>query len=285
MSASTSSDARATTRPAAVVNEPSPVRKIAVIPIYNEESTLCAILDEVVLSVDAVVIVEDGSSDRSLDRIREWVAGRSNVALIRHARNRGMAQALKSGFLYMRRCISQGIFDPRDIIINLDADGQHPLEEIGPIVRKMQEEDLDLLLVSRDFSLYPLYKVLGNRFLSFLARFVTAFPYRDVESGFRFFRARDLQTIMEYYSGWKYSCAQEIAIITALHNLRICNTYRIRINYYRPGTTFADGFAVLIMSIISWLRVKLRWKNDPRRLEARLREAIIEKNLEGMPNA
>ncbi len=239
---------------------------IAIIPVFNEEDSLVKVFSEVLSHTDLMIIVDDGSRDGSADRIRGWIGNRPGIYLLRHDRNRGMARALRSGFLFASRLLELGEIGPEDILINLDADGQHPVEQIPAVARKMLQEDLDILLVLRDFSLYPRYKVWGNRFLTALARLLTGFPYRDVESGFRLVRARCLHIILGYYTGWKYSCAQEIAVITALHGLNIRNDYPVRINYYRPGTTLSDGFAVLLMSFVAYLRVKAGWRSTPERL-------------------
>jgi hypothetical protein len=187
-----------------------------------------------------------------------------------------MARALQSGFLFAEKLRAEGTLDGDDILINLDADGQHPVGEIPGAVRRVLDGDLDVLLVDRDFFLYPAYKVLGNRFLTALARLVSGFPYKDVESGFRFLRVRCLQLVLDYYTGWRYSCAQEIAIITALHKLRIRNDYPISINYYRPGTTVSDGFAVLAMSLWAWLRIRLGLRNTGDGNRRRLESLVVE---------
>jgi len=251
-------------------------KRIAIIPIFNEESTLAKVLEDVSRYVDQMIIINDGSRDRSLERIKHWKEKRDGVVLLHHAENLGMAQALKSGFLYAEKLRADGLIRGDDILVNLDADGQHPIEEIPRAAEVMMEQDLDILLVSRDFSVYPLYKVWGNRLLTALARIISGFPYQDVESGFRFIRARCLPSILKYYTGWKYSCAQEVAIITALHRLNIRNDHPVQINFYRPGTTFLDGFAVLVMSIVAFLRVKMNLANTRSRMDKRLNRVKVE---------
>ena len=244
--------------------------------MFNEEKTLDDVFDKAGEFLDLIVAVDDGSRDGSAEKIRSRMRGRRGMYLLRHEGNRGMARALQTGFLFVQRLLESRIITPDDIVINFDADGQHPVQEIPRASSLMVEDDLDILLMNRDFSLYPRYKVLGNLFLTSVARLVSGYPYQDVESGFRLVRARAIPLILDYFTGWKYSCAQEIAIITALHGLRIRNDYRIRINYYRPGTTVSDGFAVLTMSIVALLRVKLRWRNSPSRIKHALDDVTVE---------
>jgi len=252
------------------------VRRIGIVPIYNEGRTLAGVLHQLDSLVDLMILIDDGSRDDSAAIVRDLQRQRPDVWFLRHTRNRGMAQALKTGFFLAARLLRDGLIGPGDILVNLDADGQHPLQEIPAAAARMAKEDLDVLLVVRDFSLYPRYKVLGNRLLTGLARAVSGFPYRDAESGFRFIRARALPLLLPYFTGWKYSCAQEIAIITASLGMRIDNDFPVRINYYRPGTTFADGFAVVVMSIVSRLRVRLGLRSAAGRGEAHLATVLLE---------
>ena len=235
-------------------------RKVAVIPIYNEAPTVVAVLNEVARRVDRVIAVDDGSTDDTPELLREWGKGRRNVSVIRLPRNVGMAGALKRGFQEAEQLLLRGVLRPRDILINIDADGQHRSEYIPDIVRFMERGNWDIVLTRRDFRKYPLYKRWGNRLLSRVARLLSGHRYHDVESGFRFMRARVVPRLLDYFTGWRYSCAQEIALITALAGFRVDNTYVVKIAYYRPGTTIWDGVIVLMMSIYTFVRIKLGWK-------------------------
>jgi len=235
-------------------------KKVAVIPIYNEAPTVVAVLNEVARRVDRVIAVDDGSTDDTPELLRDWKKGRRNVSVIRLPRNVGMAGALKRGFQEAERMLRRRILRPDDVLINIDADGQHRSEYIPAIVAYMERRRLDIALTRRDFSKYPLYKRWGNRLLSRVARVLSGHPYQDVESGLRFMRARVVPRLLDYFTGWRYSCAQEIALITALAGFRVDNTYTVKIAYYRPGTTIWDGVIVLLMSLYTFARIKLGWK-------------------------
>jgi dolichol-phosphate mannosyltransferase len=235
-------------------------RKVAVIPIYNEAPTVVGVLNEVARRVDRVIAVDDGSTDDTPELLHAWKKGRRNVSVIRLPKNVGMAGALKRGFQEAERMLKRRILRPEDILINIDADGQHKSEYIPDIVAFMERGRWDIVLTRRDFSKYPLYKKWGNRLLSRVARSLSGHRYHDVESGFRFMRARVVPSLLDFFTGWRYSCAQEIALITALAGFRVDNTYVVKIAYYRPGTTIWDGVIVLMMSLYTFVRVKLGWK-------------------------
>ena len=229
---------------------------VAVIPIYNEGPTVLGVLTEVAQRVDRLIAVDDGSTDDTPVLLERWAKGRKGVTIIRLPKNVGMAGAIKRGYLEAEKLLKAGKIKPEDIIINIDADGQHRPENINHLVSYMVDGGWDVVLTRRDFSKYPLYKKFGNWGLSIVARILSGFPYRDVESGFRLVRAKAVPVIMDYFMGWRYSCAQEIALITAMKGFKVTNSYMVKIAYYRPGTNALDGPIVLWMSILTWLRLK-----------------------------
>ncbi len=239
-------------------------RLVAIIPIYNEAPTVLKVLSKVEKRADKLIAVDDGSTDRTPDLLNYWAKHHPKVIVIRLPRNVGMAGALKRGFQEAERMLRRGTLGPEDILFNIDADGQHKPEYIPAIAGYMARGRWDIVLTRRDFSKYPLYKRLGNRALSWVSRVLSRHPYRDVESGLRFMRAKVIPRLLDYFTGWRYSCAQEIALITALAGFRVDNTYVVKIAYYRPGTTLWDGFIVLFMSFYTWGRVRLGWKVRPR---------------------
>ena len=169
-----------------------------------------------------------------------------------------MAGAIKNGFLFVLYLMKINKVDPEDIVVTIDADGQHKPEYISKIVRYMALKKADVVLTRRDFSLYPFYKVVGNRLLTFSNSILSGFKYKDVESGLRFLKVKTLGPILRFYTGVKYSCAQEIALISARTGFKIDNDYLVTIAYYRQGTTIRDGFIVLALSILTFIRCVIK---------------------------
>ena len=50
------------------------------------------------------------------------------------------------------------------------------------------------------------------------------------------------------------------AVLSKMGRMKVDNGFKVEINYYRPGTTIADGFIVVLMSFLVFLRLLLRWK-------------------------
>jgi glycosyltransferase involved in cell wall biosynthesis len=227
---------------------------IAVLPIYNEARTLEDVLRRVSRWADLLVLVNDGSKDETARILGRFARSRRGAYRVTLPLNRGMAAALEAGFrcvLYLRET---GAVTDQDVVVTLDADGQHQPEYLPEGRRRLIEGGLDVLLTRRDFSVYPFYKKLGNRFLTLTNSILSGYPYRDVESGMRFLKVSALEPILRYYTGFRYSCAQEIALLSALQGLRVSNDFLVKIAYYRPGTTIKDGFIVLALSVMAFAR-------------------------------
>jgi hypothetical protein len=136
--------------------------------------------------------------------------------------------------------LDRGELDPDDVVFTIDADGQHDAGEIGPLCSYMEANRLDVVLTRRSFTLYPFHKRLGNSLMTVWGSLWSGFHYYDVESGFRAMRLRVLPPVLDYYTGYRYSCAQEIAILTARLGFRISNNFVTIIRLYRSQTRPRD---------------------------------------------
>ena len=233
-------------------------KTLVVLPVYNEEKTLSNILSRLNKRADILICVKDGSRDRSLGILTTFARKRTNTFIVNQPQNSGMAGALKAGFLFALYLEKLGVVRPEDIVVTIDADGQHKPEYVPALVRYLARKKVDVVLTRRDFSVYPKYKVWGNRFLTWTNSILAGMKYHDVESGLRLLKVRTLKSILSYYTGVKYSCAQEIALISARSGFKIDNDFTVEIAYYRAGTTVWDGFIVLALSLLCFFRRVLR---------------------------
>ncbi|MDP8297071.1 MAG: glycosyltransferase family 2 protein [Candidatus Orphnella occulta] len=234
-------------------------KRIIILPVFNEEKHLEDLLDGLTGRIDVFIVINDGSVDSSEEEIFKWAKDKDNFYYLKSASNNGMARALKRGLSQVMKLLEEGHINRDDIIITMDADGQHNPDYIDDMVRYMQFNKLDVLLAKRDLSNYPCYRKLGNMLLTSYVNMFTGYKYHDVESGFRLLRASLLPEIMRYYAGYRYSNAQEIAMITAIKNYKIDNSYIIKTPYYRKGGPgFIDVLINITMSTIVFLKVKFR---------------------------
>jgi glycosyltransferase involved in cell wall biosynthesis len=107
------------------------LRFLTALPVYNEASHVDAVLDEVVRYAGDVLVVDDGSTDGTADRL----AARNDIICIRHDKNRGYGAALTTAFDY---AISAGY----DVLVTIDCDGQHEPQRIQQLVAACRHADI-----------------------------------------------------------------------------------------------------------------------------------------------
>ncbi len=160
------------------------MKTIAIIPAYNEEKTIAEVLDGARVFVDEIIVINDGSSDRT-----EEIALSKNAIVVSHIINRGLGAAIGSGF-------DAALLRGADIAITLDADGQHDPAEIPKFIRKIID-GADVVIGSRMLSPggMPWYRRIANRLGNMVTLFLFGAYVTDSQSGFRAFNKTALQKI------------------------------------------------------------------------------------------
>lgn len=163
------------------------------IPAYNAEQTLGSVLEKIrPLGLD-MIVVNDGSGDET-----KRVALEYGALLLEHPSNLGKGTALRTGFQYVLQKDYQ-------VLITLDADGQHDPSEIPSLLRIFQSVKPDILIASRagEFGQMTFLRRFWNRLA---ARAVARLCHSDItdsQSGFRLIRTEILREIPLLTSGYE----------------------------------------------------------------------------------
>jgi glycosyltransferase involved in cell wall biosynthesis len=163
-----------------------PLDRICIlIPAYNAQNTLGGVLEKTrPLQIDTIV-VNDGSSDET-----RRIAGEFGARILEHPFNLGKGGALRTGFRY---ALDKGY----EIVITLDADGQHDPSEIPSLIRIFESVKPDFLIGSRaeEFGRMPFLRRFWNRLGARAVARLCHSDIRDSQSGYRVIRTEVLEEI------------------------------------------------------------------------------------------
>ena len=161
-------------------------RYCVVIPAYQAQKTIGALVRRVKASGLPVVVVDDGSSDRTAA-----VASDEGALVISHLRNQGKGHALRTGFEYALRAQYDGV-------VTIDSDGQHDPGEIPQLVQAGERQHAGIVLGNRmttNGAAMPPLRRWTNWLMSSLISVLTHQQIPDTQSGFRFIRKEVLQDV------------------------------------------------------------------------------------------
>jgi glycosyltransferase involved in cell wall biosynthesis len=240
-------------------------RRIAVVPAYNEEPTVKGVLERLYPMVDELVVVDDGSTDKTREVVEKWLPEQDNAWMLSFDDNQGMSAAYYLAFTDLRDRLATGEIGEDDLIYTVDADGQHDLGVLDELRDIAVDDNLDALIVQRDLSTYPLYKRLGNWVVSAWASMWAGRRLRDVESGYRIFRAAALADALDYYKGYKYSETVEVAIVLCRLGYRVRNDVMVPVPVFRSRTRLVDAVIDLTMIPVAAYRASRRRRRRSRR--------------------
>ncbi|MGJ3237550.1 MAG: glycosyltransferase family 2 protein [Anaerolineae bacterium] len=156
-----------------------------VIPAYNEGEIIGVILEQLIVlkEINEIIVVDDGSTDNTADIIRNFSDTR--VHLQQHPYNIGNGAAVKTGIRAAKG----------DVIIMMDADGQHPPEEIPEMLLEMDKYAMVVGARGKGTT-SAWHRDLANRMFNAYASYLVGYKIPDLTSGFRIIRANIVKSFL-----------------------------------------------------------------------------------------
>ena len=206
-------------------------RLSVVVPAYNEEATLEAVVEKLLAIPELleVVIVDDCSKDGTQEVARRLASSHARVRVERHTTNKGKTEALRTGFALTRG----------EIVIVQDADLEYDPAEIPLVILPIINEQADVVygsrfLVRRATRVLYFYHYLGNKLLTSLSNLMTNLNMTDIETGYKAFRGEIIRNMRITSDGFGF----EVEVTAKIAKLG-CAIYEVPISYY--GRTYDEG--------------------------------------------
>jgi len=183
----------------------------AIIPAYLEEKHIGDVVRRTLAQLPNVVVVDDGSPDRTADEAKS-----AGADVIVHEQNRGKGESIKSGFRY---CVEHGA----TYVLILDGDGQHLPEEIDRFLAAASSTGAKLLIGTRmnDVSRMPLVRRQVNRYMSRKISRVCGQEIPDTQCGFRMVHREIIPDLLGGTERFDYET--EMLILAAWAGCRIAS--------------------------------------------------------------
>ncbi len=159
---------------------------VALIPAYGEEKTIADVILETSKYVDKIIVVDDKSKDRTAE-----IAQKLGATVLQHEKNMGLGGAIRTGINYAKEL-------KPDIIVILDADGQHKPQDIPRLVKPILSGETDFVIgyrmIEKDQDMKKI-NVIGNKILNLIVSVFIGKRILDAQSGFRALNQASFMTL------------------------------------------------------------------------------------------
>ena len=226
-----------------------------VVPAHNESKMIHLVVEGMPDFVDRIVIVDDKSTDNTVEVIKKLEVDHPRIHLIEHKDNQGVGGAIRTGYIWARD-------NDIDATAVMAGDNQMHPDDLPALLQPIVDDTADYtkgnrLITGEAWKKIPRIRYLGNAALSFLTKIVSGYWHiADSQSGYTVINSRSLNRIPleEIYP--RYGVPNDILVTLNIHSLRVKD---VPIQPIYASEVSELKIHKVIFSI-SWLMLKLFFK-------------------------
>jgi glycosyltransferase involved in cell wall biosynthesis len=214
---------------------------LVIIPAYNEARFIGSVVLKLRQQPVDILVVDDGSTDDTAA-----IARAAGAEVLQLEANQGKAAALNAGLAYANQ-------QKPDVIVMIDADGQHLPAELVQVVKPILKSQTDIAIGSRyllNTSNTPTHRRFGHKLLNFITGLFSGVRVTDSQSGYRAFSPKAYRLLR--FSSKGFSVESEMQFLASEHNLKIVEV-PITIQYldrekrsaWKQGVSVLNGIITL----------------------------------------
>lgn len=166
------------------------------VPAFNEGKVIRQILSDLLTEFSNVIVVNDGSSDNTIEEIEDL-----EIILLNHEINLGVGAAVQTGFDYVEKISSS------HAVITFDADGQHCIDDAVSIAKAIKTCDEEIIFGSRFIEHeknIPFIKRIILKVIAFFTQKVTGIKLTDAHNGLKAYKVSAIKKLKLQFSGYSY---------------------------------------------------------------------------------
>jgi glycosyltransferase involved in cell wall biosynthesis len=229
------------------VNSNQDIKILVCIPAFNEAKNIAEIIAKSKKYADEVIVYDDGSTDETYE-----TANSAGATVIRNPENKGYGVAIRSLFQAAKQ-------ENADIMVTLDADGQHDPDQIPQVIEPLLKQRFDMVIGSRFLNSnhkgkVPKYRSFGIKTITKLTQAASYDGITDSQSGFRAYNRNALAKINLFEDGMAVSVeillrAKEKNLLTV--EVPITINYEIKDTSTHNPITHGIGVLYSVLQFVS----------------------------------
>jgi len=218
----------------------------ALVPAFNEEDNIKELITRLKKLDIKIIVIDDGSTDSTPEIVKKL-----GVILLRHEKNKGKGEAIKTGFKYILQKHPEAKF-----VVLVDADMQYLPEDVGKILKPLEEGEADFVTGYRNPGEIPYANRIGNFGWRVLFNFLFGTKLKDTNCGFVGMTRNAIKKIKNIHGGY---IIENTMLRDAVKNRLRIKQVPVKVVYgrRRVGKFAKMFFGVSIFIIVEGIKFRL----------------------------